>query len=1277
MSQRINLVQRNTQTTLDPPNFLDFQLKPFKELFEIDSLSINREKEELYKIFQASFPIIDTKKNFTIEFINYSIYDPLYTPEECIEKKISYSVQLKVHLRFTCKVEEGVKVTEEELLLGNIPYMTLQGSFIINGKERVVVPQIHRSYGVFFIKKGHLKTANIYSAKIIPFRGVWIEFVTDMHGVLYAYIDRIKKVPLTLLLRSLGYGTDSEILGIFDLVEEVKVAPDELAKCKGRKLGARVLKTWIEDFVDEQTGEVISINRSEVLVERGTVLDKRVIETICSSKEKKIFLQKGDSPRAYVPLLYKTFEKDDTNSEKEAIREMHRLLRNTELPDEQFGREFINQLFFNEQRSFLGKIGRYCINKRLKHDVGEDNYLLTKKDILETAKRFADFIDGKFPPDDIDHFGGKRVRLVKEQLQDVINQGMARMVRSVREGVGSENEEELSLSELINTRALYSAIQKYFNVNSLCQYMDQTNLLSELSHKRRLSLLGEGGLSKENTSVEARDIQVSQYGRICPVQTPEGRNIGVILAAATHAQVDDMGFMMTPYRPVVNGKIDTSKMLYLTVEHEEKHFIAEATIPVDGEGNILDKELQVRHKGEFVLVEREQVTLIDVSEAQSLSLAAALIPFIGHSDPTRILMGANMQRQAIPLLQPEAPIVGTGLEKRVVEDLQRLPMASRDGSVVYVDGNKIVIEHDLNERNNLASLEPSTKTYRLKKLVPTNHDTCISLRPIVAKGDRVKEGQILCEGYGTQGGELALGRNLFFALMSWQGYNYEDGIVVSDRVVREDIFTSIQIEEFSQELAETRLGPEEFTREIPNVSEEAIKNLDEDGIVRVGTKVKEGDILIGKIIPQAETELSPERALLQAIFGQKACNVRDVSLKAPPFFEGTVVETKLFSHHPRTKEMRANAAKKVEKLKKTTNKNLAKLKNDAVERVTNILKDVATIGVYDRNNNLLIEPGAIFTKDLITTKIFEIKEEKVDLQEARSIRHVRITHWTENEEKNNLIKSLLESYIARYNDIIGTYKKEKVGIEVGDELPFGVLKKAQVRIARKSKLKEGDKLAGRYGNKGIVAKIAREEDMPYLPDGTRVDVILNPIGIPSRMNIGQLYEGALAWAGKRLNKKYAVPVFGNVASEIDKEVKEANLPPFCSTTLYDGCTGEPFEREVTCGVMYLLRLNHLAEKKMHARSTGPYALITQQPLGGRSQFGGQRLGGMEADAVAAYGASATLREFFTLKSDDVVGRKRTYEAIVKGEKLPDPGLPEAFKVLRQELMALCIDLKLI
>lgn len=1270
MSKRINLVPQTNN--IDYPDLLGLQLESFKKLFQVDSLAINRKEEELYKIFEENFPISDAKENFTIEFLGYSVEEPIYTPEECLKKDLTYSVAFKIKLRLISREEEKSKILDETIFLGYIPYMTPRGSFIINGKERVVVSQIHRSYGVFFSQTNHLSGAKIFFAKIIPLKGTWMEFITDIHKVMYAYIDRRKKFPITLILRALGYSKDEDILALFNLGEKIKTTREELEANKGRKIAGRLIKNYVEEFVDPETGEVISMARNEILLERDTILDDQSIQTVLNTEEKTIVVQSEQGKVSSYDLIYNTLKKDDTSSEKEAIEELYRQLRNAEPPDEEMAREFVNQLFFGPHRIYLGKVGRYSINKKLKLNIPKDIHILTKDDIIQTIKRLFNFINEKASSDDIDHLGNRRIRLVAEQLSDVLSVGVARMARTIREKMSVRVGEEFKPIDLVSTRVLFSAINSFFRTNPLSQLMDQINILGGVSHKRRLSSLGKGGISRERAGFEVRDVHYTHYGRVCPIETPDNLSIGLISSLAIHAKLDEMGFIQTPYKKIINGRLDLSeKVHYLTADEEDSHLIAQSTAEVDAKGNFLNEKLKVRQQGNFLLESPAKVTLIDVAKEQITSAAAGLIPFLEHDDANRALMASNMQRQAIPLTRPEPPIVGTGLEADIVKYCRELPTAEQDGIVIRVDANEIIIQNTPPKGLEMLSSQ-QTKTYKLKKLVATNQNTCINLKPLVSKGEHVKKGQLLCEGYGTQGGELTVGRNVRVAFVSNKGDNYEDAIVISEEVSH--MFDSLHIYEFSAETTSTKHGVEKFTADIPSMSEAQLQNLDDNGIIAIGKKVKPGDVLVGKVTPKAQADLIPENVLLQAIFGEKAYNVKDTSLRAGPSFEGTVIDTQLFARHPRDKQTKEQIAKQMNLLKKATNKRLADLQQKNLKALTQLLANEKINNIYDKENNILISSQELITQEILQQKIFTTKEQNLDLDNAISIKHVNFNKWINNKSQAEIIKLLLENYLKNYNDIINNYKKQKTETEIGDDLPFSVLQRAKVRIAKKRKMQVGDKMAGRHGNKGIVGKIRRKEDMPYRADGTPIDILLSPLGIPSRMNIGQLYEAMLGLAGKKLGEKYAVKVFDAPGiTKIQDKLKEAGLPDFGLTTLYDGFTGEPFPEKITCGNMYMLKLNHLVDEKIHARSTGPYALITQQPLGGRAQFGGQRLGEMEVDALKAYGAAHFLRESLSVKSDDIEGRKRAIRAIVKGENLPPPGSSEMFKIFRHQLRGLNIE----
>jgi DNA-directed RNA polymerase subunit beta len=1280
--KRINFASLKSVT--DYPDFLEIQLKSFRDFFQLDNPPEKRVEEGLYKVFMENFPIEDTRGNFVLELVDYILDTPKHAPEECIRRGVTYAVPLKAKLRLRQNGEdnEDFETIEQEVFLGNIPYMTPQGAFIINGSERVVVFQIHKSPGVFFAQSTHTSGTKLYSAKIIPFKGAWIEFATDVNSIMYAYIDRKKKFPITTLIRAIGYGTDKEILDIFGLSEEVKATKTALKSKVGRKLAARVLKTWTEDFVDEDTGEVISVDRNEVLLERDAILTDETIGVILESGTKSVILHRVDISLTDYNMIYNTLHKDNANSEREAVEQIYRQLRNAEPPDEQTARETVQSLFFSNKRYDLGAVGRYRINKKLGIDVPSDVSVLTKDDIIQIVKYLIGLVNSKAVVDDIDHLSNRRVRTVGEQLYTQFGVGLSRMARTIKERMNVRDNEDFKPADLINARILSSVINSFFGTNPLSQFMDQVNPLSEVTHKRRISSLGPGGLSKDRAGFEARDIHYTYAGRLCAIETPEGPNIGLISYLCIHARINAMSFIETPYRKVANGIADLGgEIHYLTAEEEDLYNVAQANARLDKTGKLLDDKVKVRFAGDFPLVSPEQVSYMDVAPNQIVAVAAALIPFLEHNDASRALMGSNMQRQAVPLVQPEAPIVGTGIEERVARDFKGLVCAKQDGVVVYVDAEKIIIKHQLSKEEELVAFDDTVQTYYpLTKFQGTNQGTCINLRPTVSKGEKVKKGQLLCEGYATKDGELALGRNLKVAFMSWKGYNYEDAIVISERVVQEDIFTSIHIEEFSLAVRDTKLGEEELTSEIPNVSEEAISHLDEDGIVKVGTEIREGDILIGKITPKGESDPTPEEKLLRAIFGDKAGDVKDASLKAPPSMQGVVVDTKLFTRPSKDNKARARVKKELEILKKLHARNLLQLRATAIEKLATLLEGEVSQGVYHKFGDELIGKGKQFTATLIEKHLFPDKniyrdEENSSIpEETNLIGDILLDQWTTSETKNSLLYQLVENYSKKRNEIISNFRRERFALEVGDDLPTGILKLAKVYVAKKRKLKVGDKMAGRHGNKGIVAKIVRQEDMPFLADGTSVDIVLSPLGLPSRMNLGQIYEAVLGWAGQELGRKYATPIFDGASMEdIEKELDNAGLPNWGKAELYDGLTGDKFDQKITTGVIYMLKLGHLVDEKMHARSTGPYSLITQQPLGGKAQFGGQRFGEMEVWALEAFGAAHLLQEMLTIKSDDVVGRSKAYEMIVKGENMPKPSLPESFNVLVHELRGLGLE----
>ena len=1269
---------------IDYPDFLNVQLQSFQDFIQIDTPAEQRKDEGLFKVFSENFPITDSRENFVLEFVDYVIDPPKYSVDESIDRGLTYSVPLKAKLRLSCNDEdnEEFETIEQEVFLGNVPYMTTKGSFIINGAERVIVSQLHRSPGVFFAQSKHTNGTKLYSARIIPFKGSWIEFATDVNNVMYSYIDRKKKFPVTTLLRAIGYGADKDILDLFGLSEEVKADEKTLKKYVGRKLAARVLRTWTEDFVDEDTGEVVSIDRNEVLLERDSVLEKEDIRTVLDSGTTSVILHKDDVNVTDYSIIYNTLQKDNSNSEKEAVEQIYRQLRNTEAPDEQTARDIIQSLFFSDKRYDLGEVGRYRINKKLGSDIESDVRVLTPDDIIKIVKYLIGLINSRAVVDDIDHLSNRRVRTVGEQLHSQFGVGLARMARTIKERMNVRDNEDFKPVDLINARTLSSVINSFFGTNQLSQFMDQTNPLAEVTHKRRMSALGPGGLSRERAGFEVRDVHYTHYGRLCTIETPEGPNIGLISSLCVHAKVNNMGFIETPYRKADKGKV-SEDVIYLTAEEEDTHNIAQANAPLSDNGKFINDTIKARYEGDFPVVGPDDVSYMDIAPNQIVSVAASLIPFLEHDDANRALMGSNMQRQAVPLLKPQAPIVGTGLEGRVALDSRSLVLAEEDGEVDFVDATRIVMKYDLTDDQKKTSFDAETQEYHLVKFRRTNQDTCVNLKPIVLKGQRVKKGQPLCEGYATENGELALGRNLMVAFMPWQGYNFEDAIVISEKVVRDDIFTSVHVEEFELEVRDTKRGEEELTSEIPNVSEEAVKNIDENGIIRIGAEVKEGDILIGKITPKGETDPTPEEKLLRAIFGDKAGDVKDASLKASPSLRGTVIDTKLFSRPKKDKDLRSQARKEVETLKGRYKNDLLALRSRMIDKMVALLEGKVAKDVQHKFGDEIMSKGAKFNRANIENNLFPEKNPYRDessysvAEEANLLGDLVIDNWTDDDKLNYLVSELVKNYHQKRNEITAHFKRERFTLEVGDELPAGIVQLAKVYVAKKRKLKVGDKMAGRHGNKGVVAKIVREEDMPFMEDGSPVDIVLNPLGVPSRMNIGQIYETVLGWAGYKLGKTYATPIFdGATIDDVVKELDEAELPEFGRTTLYDGLTGHKFDQKVTCGIIYMLKLGHLVDDKMHARSIGPYSLITQQPLGGKAQFGGQRFGEMEVWALEAFGASHVLQEILTVKSDDVIGRAKAYEAIVKGENLPKPNIPESFNVLVHELRGLALEITL-
>ena len=1244
------------------PDLLEVQIQSFKEFFQLETTPDKRNNEGLFRVFKENFPITDTRNIFMLEFLDYFIDPPRYTIEECMERGLTYAVPLKAKLRLSCNDEEHVdfQTIIQDVFLGNIPYMTPRGTFVINGAERVVVSQLHRSPGVFFGQSIHPNGTKIYSARVIPFKGAWMEFATDINNVMFAYIDRKKKFPVTTLLRSIGYETDKDILELFGMANEVKADKKALQEYVGKKLAARVLRTWVEDFVDEDTGEVVSIERNEVVLERDTILDEEAIDMITEMDVKSVFIQKEEMSGDY-SIIYNTLNKDTSNSELEAVQHIYRQLRGADAPDDETARGIIDKLFFSDKRYDLGEVGRYKINRKLNLNYPLDHKVLTKEDIIAIIKYLVLLTNGKSEIDDIDHLSNRRVRTVGEQLYAQFGVGLARMARTIRERMNVRDNEVFTPVDLINARTLSSVINSFFGTSQLSQFLDQTNPLSEITHKRRISALGPGGLSRERAGFEVRDVHYSHYGRLCTIETPEGPNIGLISTLCVHAKINEMGFIETPYRKVSDGKVEMKMLTYLSAEEEDTAKIAQANAGLDDKGNFTEDKIASRQTGDFPILEKNDVEYMDVAPNQIVGLSASLIPFLEHDDANRALMGSNMQRQAVPLIRPESPIVGTGLEGKAARDARIQIHAEGDGTVEFVDANEIHVRYTRNETQKLVSFEDDLIIYRLTKFIKTNQETSINLKPAVKKGQLVKEGDFLTEGYAVQNGELALGRNLKVAFMPWKGYNFEDAIVISEKVVREDLFTSIHISEYELEVRDTKLGEEELTPDIPNVSEEATKDLDENGIIRIGAHIKEGDILIGKITPKGESDPTPEEKLLRAIFGDKAGDAKDASLKAPNGVEGVVIDKKLFQRAKKDKNGKVREKAAIDKLEKVHDKNELDLKELLLSKLQVLLKEHSSSGVNNNFGEVMIGRGAKFTAKNLS---------------GIDYLNVNPLGWTSDVKTDDLINTLLHNYSIKYNEELGRYKREKFNISIGDELPAGVLKLAKVYLAVKRKLKVGDKMAGRHGNKGIVAKIVRAEDMPFLEDGTPVDIVLNPLGVPSRMNLGQIYETVLGWAGEKLGMKFATPIFdGATVEEIAGHISQAGLPSFGHTYLYDGETGDRFDQKATVGIIYIIKLHHMVDDKMHARSIGPYSLITQQPLGGKAQFGGQRFGEMEVWALEAYGASNILQELLTLKSDDIIGRAKTYEAIVKGDNIPRAGIPESFNVLVHELRGLGLDLK--
>ncbi len=1264
INNRVNFAR--VKNPMPYPDFLDVQLESFKDFLQLDTPPEERKNDGLYKVFAENFPITDTRNNFVLEFLDYYIDPPRYSIEECLERGLTYSVPMKARMKLYCTDpdhEDFAPVTQD-VFLGTIPYMTSNGTFVINGAERVVVAQLHRSPGVFFGQGIHANGTVLYSARIIPFKGSWIEFATDINNVMYAYIDRKKKLPVTTLLRAIGYEKDKDILEIFNLAEEVKVTKKNLNDCIGRTLAANIMKSWYEDYADEDTGEVVSIERNDVIIERGTVISEDNVEDILDSNVSTILLTRDEENASKYSIIFNTLSKDTSNSEKEAVYYIYRQLRNADPADEASAREVIQNLFFSDKRYDLGEVGRYRINKKLNLNTDMDVRILTKEDIICIIKYLINLINSSATVDDIDHLSNRRVKTVGEQLANQFSIGLARMSRTIRERMNVRDNEVFTPTDLINAKTISSVINSFFGTNPLSQFMDQTNPLAEVTHKRRLSALGPGGLSRERAGFEVRDVHYTHYGRLCPIESPEGPNIGLISSLCMYAQINDLGFIETPYRKVVDSVVDLNNdnVVYLTAEEEEKHIIGQGNAPLNDDGTFIREVVKCRQDADFPVVPPSQVDLMDVAPQQIASVSAGLIPFLEHDDGHRALMGCNMMRQAVPLIHNDAPIVGTGLEKQICEDSRTMVTAEGEGVIEYVDATTIRILYDRTEEEEFVSFEPALKEYRIPKFRRTNQNMVIDLRPICEKGQRVKAGDILTEGYATEDGELALGRNLLVAYMPWKGYNYEDAIVLNERIVREDILTSVHVDEYSLDVRETKRGVEEFTADIPNVSEEATKDLDDNGIIRIGARVEPGDIMIGKISPKGESDPSPEEKLLRAIFGDKAGDVKDSSLKANPSLSGVVIDKKLFSRAIKTRESKKQDKVVLAKIDEEYQAKNRDLKEILIDKLLTLTDEKTSMGIKDYTGAEIIAKGAKFTATMLANLEFD---------------GIQSNGWTEDEHANMLIQKLIMNYIRKYKLLDAELKRRKYAITIGDELPSGILHMAKVYIAKKRKIGVGDKLAGRHGNKGIVSKVVRQEDMPFLEDGRPVDLVLNPLGVPSRMNLGQIFEAVLGAAGKRLGVKFATPIFdGAKLDDLNEWTDKAGLPRYCSTHLYDGETGERFDQPATVGITYFLKLGHMVEDKMHARSIGPYSLITQQPLGGKAQFGGQRFGEMEVWALEAFGASHVLQEILTVKSDDVTGRSRSYEAIVKGDAMPAAGIPESLNVLLHELRGLGLSIKL-
>ena len=1264
VNQRINFA--TSKNPLEYPDFLDVQLKSFRDFLQLDTPPEKRKNEGLYKVFSENFPIADTRNNFVLEFLDYYIDPPRYSIDECLERGLTYSVPLKAKLKLYCTDpdHEDFDTVVQDVFLGSIPYMTDKATFVINGAERVVVSQLHRSPGVFFGQSIHTNGTKLYSARIIPFKGSWIEFATDINNVMYAYIDRKKKLPVTTLLRAIGFENDKDILEIFNLAEEVKATKTALKKAVGKKLAARVLKSWVEDFVDEDTGEVVSIERNEVLIDRETILEADHIDEILESGVPYILVHKDEANTSDYSIIHNTLQKDPSNSEKEAVLYIYRQLRNADPADDASAREVINNLFFSEKRYDLGDVGRYRINKKLGLTTSMDVKVLTKEDIIEIIKYLIELINSKADVDDIDHLSNRRVRTVGEQLSNQFSIGLARMSRTIRERMNVRDNEVFTPIDLINAKTISSVINSFFGTNALSQFMDQTNPLAEITHKRRMSALGPGGLSRDRAGFEVRDVHYTHYGRLCPIETPEGPNIGLISSLCVYAKINDLGFIETPYRKVSNGKVDLSPngIVYLSAEEEDGKIIGQGNAPLNDDGTFIRDKVKARKDADFPVVPKDEVELMDVSPQQIASIAACLIPFLEHDDANRALMGSNMMRQAVPLLRPEAPIVGTGIERQLVRDSRTQICAEGSGVVEFVDATTIRIRYDRTKDEEFVSFEDAVKEYTIPKFRKTNQSMTIDLRPICNKGQRLEKGDILTEGYSTENGELALGRNLLVAFMPWKGYNYEDAIVLNERVVREDLLTSVHVEEYSLEVRETKRGMEELTSDIPNVSEEATKDLDENGIVRIGARIQPGDIMIGKITPKGESDPSPEEKLLRAIFGDKAGDVKDASLKASPSLKGVIIDKKLFSRAIKSRSAKMADKQILAKMDEEFEAKAGELKGILIKKLLVLTEGLTSNGVKDFMGAEIIAKGETFSASHFSDLDFTT---------------VQVSNWTADARKNQMIHDLILNYIKKYKEYDAELKRKKFAQTIGDELPSGIIQIAKVYIAKKRKIGVGDKMAGRHGNKGIVSRVVRQEDMPFLADGTPVDICLNPLGVPSRMNLGQIFETVLGWAGRKLNVKFSTPIFdGATLDDITEWTDKAGLPKYGKTYLYDGGTGDRFDQPATVGVIYMLKLGHMVEDKMHARSIGPYSLITQQPLGGKAQFGGQRFGEMEVWALEAFGAAHILQEILTIKSDDVVGRSKAYEAIVKGDPMPQPGIPESLNVLLHELRGLGLSIHL-